>query len=59
MLNLAVDWLWSNGVNEIWLTTGLATQAATFYARRGWVKRGRAEGGHDDRYELERPGGVR
>jgi GNAT superfamily N-acetyltransferase len=55
LLTLAVDWLWANDVDKIWLTTGPTTQAATFYARRGWVNRGRAEGGHDDRYELVRP----
>ena len=31
-----VEWLWTNGLTTLWLTTGAATQARGFYERRGW-----------------------
>jgi GNAT superfamily N-acetyltransferase len=37
LFNLAVDWLWDNGTQRAWLTTGANTKAAAFYERRGWV----------------------
>lgn len=36
LLDLAVAWLWDNGADRIWLTTGPGTRAARFYERRGW-----------------------
>jgi GNAT superfamily N-acetyltransferase len=54
LLELALDWLWANGADRVWLTTGPETKAAQFYERRGWVATGTAPGG-DRRYELVRP----
>ncbi len=54
LLNLAVDWLWANGADTVWLTTGPTTRAAGFYERRGWVATGTEPRG-DTRYELRRP----
>lgn len=54
LLDLALRWLWEQGAEAVWLTTGPNTRAARFYARRGWVHTG--EGGHGDvRFELQRP----
>jgi GNAT superfamily N-acetyltransferase len=54
LLGLALDWLWDNGADMVWLTTGPDTRAAPFYERRGWVATGTTETG-DVRYELRRP----
>jgi GNAT superfamily N-acetyltransferase len=51
--DLALDWLWSNGLERAWLRTSPQTRAATFYARRGWVRTGPDVHG-DDRYECSR-----
>ena len=31
-----VEWLWTNGLATLWLSTGADTQARGFYERRGW-----------------------
>ena len=31
-----VEWLWTNGLTTLWLTTGAHTRARGFYERRGW-----------------------
>lgn len=31
-----VEWLWTNGLDTLWLSTGADTQARGFYERRGW-----------------------
>ena len=54
LLDLALDWLWANGADLVWLTTGPGTRAARFYERRGWVATGTTATG-DVRYELRRP----
>ncbi len=54
LLDLAVDWLGTNGVARAWLTTGPNTKAARFYVRRGWVMVGPGTYS-DDRYELTLP----
>jgi GNAT superfamily N-acetyltransferase len=51
--DLALAWLWENGVARVWLTTDPQSKAARFYERRGWVANGTAEHG-DVRYELAR-----
>jgi GNAT superfamily N-acetyltransferase len=51
--DLALAWLWDNGVERIWLTTDPQSKAARFYERRGWAATGAAEHG-DMRYELAR-----
>ncbi len=53
--DLALNWLWENGAERVWLTTGFETRAARFYERRGWHAVGPADHG-DTRYEIGRPG---
>ena len=53
LFDLALNWLWDNGANRLWLTTSAGTKASRFYERRGWVVTG--DGIHGDvRYELRR-----
>jgi GNAT superfamily N-acetyltransferase len=51
LLDAAVDWLWQNGIERIWLTTARGTRAAEFYLRRGWVCVGEQPNG-ELRFEL-------
>jgi GNAT superfamily N-acetyltransferase len=55
LLALAVQWLWDQGANRLWLSTAPGTRAAGFYRQAGW--QGVAPG-HDGqlRFELYRPG---
>ena len=53
LLDLALQWLWDNGADVVWLTTGPETRAAGFYARRGWAPVVREARG-DVRLELRR-----
>ena len=48
-----VEWLWSQGLDTLWLSTGTETKARAFYERRGWRDAG-AYGSVERRYELER-----
>ena len=57
LLDLALTWLWRNGAERIWLTTGPRTRAVAFYEKRGWRRVGPSEHG-DVRLELERPIGA-
>lgn len=31
-----VEWLWTNGLSTVWLSTDADTKARSFYERRGW-----------------------
>ena len=53
--DLALNWLWENGAERVWLTTEFGSKAARFYERRGWRAVGPADHG-DTRYEIERAG---
>ena len=48
--DLALRWLWAQGAERAWLTTGRNTRAAGFYERRGWIATGSGPRG-DVRYE--------
>ncbi len=48
-----VEWLWSQGLETLWLSTGTGTRARAFYEQRGWRDRG-AYGELERRYELGR-----
>lgn len=50
----AVEWLWSQGSERIWLTTDPGTRAAGFYEHMGWTRTGMTERG-EARFELLRP----
>src|SRR5262249_51194631 len=54
LLNLAVEWLWENGSERIWLETSRDTRAASFYALKGWTATG-VDGRGNIHYELPRP----
>ena len=47
-----VAWMFAQGLARLWLTTGPATRAARFYARRGWREAGHE--GAELRLELAR-----
>jgi GNAT superfamily N-acetyltransferase len=49
-----VQWLWSRGLDRLWLTTTPHTRAQRFYEAAGWRRAGEAPGG-EVRYELQRP----
>jgi GNAT superfamily N-acetyltransferase len=50
---LAVNWLWSRGVERNWLSTDPATRAKRFYRKHGWQEAGKHDNG-DIRFELNR-----
>ena len=49
-----VQWLWSQGLTTLWLTTGAKTRARKFYESKGWRDMGLTDKG-EVRYELSRP----
>jgi len=49
-----VAWLWSRGLERLWLTTQPGTRAEKFYAAAGWVRTGLASRG-EVRFELRSP----
>ena len=55
LLDTAVDWLWCQGLERLWLTTEPRTRAQGFYQSVGWVSAGMTEHG-ELRLELTRPG---
>jgi hypothetical protein len=48
-----VDWLWSRGLETLWLTTEAGTRAERFYEARGWQRTGVTTSG-ELRFELSR-----
>jgi GNAT superfamily N-acetyltransferase len=40
-----VEWLWSRGLDRIWLNTQPGTRAQLFYEKLGWLCRGTADSG--------------
>jgi GNAT superfamily N-acetyltransferase len=52
-----VEWLWSRGLERLWLTTTPGTRAQRFYEAAGWTLVGDAEKG-EVRYERLRDGAV-
>jgi len=40
-----VSWLWSRGVERLWLTTAPGTRAERFYERAGWKNGGKTPSG--------------
>jgi GNAT superfamily N-acetyltransferase len=49
-------WLWSQGLQRLWLTTGPDTRAARFYRAAGWQDMGLTNRG-EIRFEMGRPSG--
>ena len=45
LLDLALGWLWNNGAERVWLTTGAGTKAVRFYEKRGWEYTGKGPRG--------------
>jgi GNAT superfamily N-acetyltransferase len=54
LLDSGLRWLWDNGAERVWLTTGPGTKAVRFYEKRGWTCTGQGPRG-DLRYERGRP----
>ncbi|MGN6527210.1 MAG: GNAT family N-acetyltransferase [Burkholderiaceae bacterium] len=52
-----VAWLWSRGLERLWLGTGNGTRACAFYEKHGWRAAG-PHGERETRYELDRPGAA-
>jgi GNAT superfamily N-acetyltransferase len=50
--DVLVEWMFAQGLECLWLTTGPATRAEGFYRRRGWREAGRV--GEELRLELAR-----
>ena len=48
-----VDWLWTAGLDRLWLTTEPGTRAQRFYEAAGWQLTGPADRG-ELRYEMVR-----
>jgi GNAT superfamily N-acetyltransferase len=48
----AVEWLWSQGAQRIWLSTDPGTRAERFYRDRGWQETGHKPNG-EIRFELK------
>jgi GNAT superfamily N-acetyltransferase len=53
-----VAWLWSRGLERLWLTTQPGTRAEKFYAAAGWVRTGLTSRG-ETRFELSAPARAR
>lgn len=49
-----LDWLWSQGLTTVWLTTECGTRAQMFYETAGWLPVGAISCG-EQRYERQRP----
>lgn len=49
-----LHWLWSQGLDKLWLNTGPGTRAEGFYRRRGWHVTARTDSG-ELRLEIQRP----
>ena len=57
LIDVTVAWLWSRGLERLWLTTDPGTRAQRFYEASGWRCVGRTEKG-ELRFELSRPEAV-
>lgn len=51
--DVMVAWLWSRGLERLWLSTTPQTRAQRFYERAGWVNKGLLPSG-ELRFELEK-----
>jgi len=56
--DVMVEWLWSCGLQRLWLETGADTRARGFYTALGWQQVGTAARGQV-RLELEAPQPIR
>ncbi|MGZ8992958.1 MAG: GNAT family N-acetyltransferase, partial [Burkholderiaceae bacterium] len=54
LLDTAVNWLWSEGLTRLWLTTEPATRAQSFYESAGWMNVGTTDHG-EIRFEVSVP----
>ena len=52
-----LTWLWSQGLQRVWLTTGADTRAERFYRAAGWRDMGFTDRG-EIRFEMDRPPGA-
>ena len=54
LLDTAENWLWSEGLTRLWLTTEPATRAQSFYESAGWMNVGTTDHG-EIRFEVSVP----
>ena len=52
-----VEWLWSQGLQHLWLATGAGTRAERFYRAAGWRDAGTTPHG-ELAFVLDRPAGA-
>jgi GNAT superfamily N-acetyltransferase len=52
--SVLIDWLWTQGLDHLWLTTAPNTRAEGFYVKQGWQNQGLTQKG-EIRFELCRP----
>ncbi len=45
LLEVMTEWLWSRGLQRLWLTTAPGTRAESFYAAAGWQRVGHTPNG--------------
>jgi GNAT superfamily N-acetyltransferase len=55
--DVMVNWLWSQGLQTLWLTTQPGSRAQGFYEMAGWTYRGISDNG-EYRYEMYRSTAV-
>jgi GNAT superfamily N-acetyltransferase len=53
-----VEWMFAQGLEQLWLGTGNETRARGFYERHGWREAG-PYGERETRYELRKPAAAR
>jgi GNAT superfamily N-acetyltransferase len=53
--DIMLGWLWSQGLDRLWLTTEPGSRAQRFYEAAGWQLTGHTVSG-ELRYEMQRPG---
>jgi len=54
LFDVMLNWLWAQGLQNLWLHTGPGTRAERFYRRAGWVDCGRTEHG-EIHFEMTNP----
>jgi GNAT superfamily N-acetyltransferase len=55
--DVMVDWLWSQGLQHLWLSTEAGTRAERFYRAAGWRDAGKTPHG-ELAFVLDRPSGA-
>lgn len=54
LFDTMIEWLWSQGLDRLWLSTTPGTRAERFYEAAGWRRAGITASG-EIRFEIDRP----